>query len=169
MPTLSDANALAAAQAQLTLWLQPSVVPVLTNDEQTALLTAAKRASTWLNNTAYVVGDVVLPTVRNGHRYRCIQAGTSAALLANEPEWPTRIGRWITDGVSDPILTWVEDGPEYASIYDVRAAVHAGWMLKAAKVSHLYETRQTASTFSEQQVYEHCLQMAAKYAPAQVA
>lgn len=169
MPTLSDAAQLTAAQTQFALYVQTSVLPTLDTTERDAILAAVKRASTWVNNTAYVVGDVVMPTVRNGHRYRCIVAGTSEALLANEPEWPTLAGAVFTEGASNPILTWVEDGPEFSQLYDLRAAYHRGWMLKAAKASVLYETRQSQSSFAEQQVYEHCLKMAEKYGSADVA
>lgn len=169
MPTVSDPTALTDATAIVTLHAQTAIQPVLSSGDVTALMTAAKRASTWVHNTAYVVGDVIMPTVRNGHRYRCIQAGTSAALAADQPEWPTWKASSITEGISDPVLTWIEDGPEYTSIYDVRLAIHSAWMLKAAKASLLYSTRQSGSGFEHQQIYEHAIQMAEKYAPVVVA
>lgn len=169
MPTLSDAAALVAATAAVTLHAQTAIQPTLSSDDVTALTTAAKRASTWVQNTAYVVGDVILPTVRNGHRYRCVQAGTSEVLLADQPEWPTWKTAIITEGISDPILTWLEDGPEYPSIYDVRLAIHSAWMLKAEKASILYDVRQSQSEFSHNQLYQHCIQMAEKYAPIVIA
>lgn len=165
MPTLSDTQALAAALAELRLYLQPDIEPKIEAEEVDALLAKAKQASTWVNNTAYVVGDVVLPTVRNGHQYRCIVAGTSEALLANEPEWPTLAGAVFTEGASNPILTWVEDGAESSSIYDVQFAIHQGWMLKAIKASMLYATGEAEM----QQVHEHCLKMAEKFGSLRMA
>ncbi len=40
----------------------------------------------WLASTGYAVGDIVTPTIANGHYYKCISAGTSDA---SEPTWPT--------------------------------------------------------------------------------
>jgi len=63
----------------------------------------------WQASHAYAVGDIVIPTLNNGHYYRCTTAGTSAA---SEPDsatlnkWPTPPGGTITDGA----VTWTEAG-----------------------------------------------------------
>ena len=56
-----------------------------------AILTETARA----NSTAYAVDAVVEPTPRNGYRYRCTVAGTSAG---SAPTWPTTLGTTVTDG-----------------------------------------------------------------------
>lgn len=169
MPTTpTDAEFLTAATDELTAAAQPDIQPVIT-DRVSAILASVKLATTWVHNTAYVVGNVVMPTVRNGHKYRCIQAGTSAALLVNQPDWPVGASAVITEGVSDPILTWVEDGPELSQIYDVRKAIHKAWLEKAAKASLLYATSQSGSRFEHQQVYEHCNKQAEIYASIGIA
>jgi hypothetical protein len=60
-------------------------------------------ATVWVTLTAYVVGDVVRPTVGNGHLYKCIVAGTTAA---GQPTWPTVAGQTVVDGT----VTWAEAG-----------------------------------------------------------
>jgi hypothetical protein len=167
---MSDASDRTAARARLITLVEPTVTPALTtspagSSEIDVILDAHRRATTWAANTAYVHGAVVLPTVRNGHRYKCVQAGTSAALAADEPDWLKRNDARQTDGTSDPLLTWAEDGPDYANIYDVRAAAHEAWMLKAAKVSKNFNLKIGSLSFELEQVYRHCLEMANKYAP----
>lgn len=53
----------------------------------------------WQSGHAYTAGDVVNPTVANGHSYRCLVTGTSGG---SEPTW---VGRYqtITDGAT---VTW---------------------------------------------------------------
>ena len=60
-------------------------------------------AQVWTAETAYSVGDIVRPTVGNGHVYRCTAAGTTGA---SEPTWPTDIGATVEDGTA----TWAECG-----------------------------------------------------------
>lgn len=54
----------------------------------------------WVANTAYVLGDIVVPTSgkENGYSYICTTAGTSHA--ATEPTWPTTIGGTVSDGTA---------------------------------------------------------------------
>jgi prepilin-type N-terminal cleavage/methylation domain-containing protein len=58
----------------------------------------------WQASTSYSIDDIVIPTTKNGLRYRCTTAGTSAA---SEPIWPTTTGGTVTDGG----VTWTEDTP----------------------------------------------------------
>ena len=78
---MSDAQARAAAKSQLQFFVEPDATPALTDAEVEALLDlpGIRRATTWAAATGYRVGDVVLPTQRNGHRYRCVAAGRSDA------------------------------------------------------------------------------------------
>ena len=52
----------------------------------------------WVANTAYVLGNLVIPTSGNetGYQYRCTTAGTSHA--TTEPTWPTTPGVTVIDG-----------------------------------------------------------------------
>ncbi|MEW6570573.1 MAG: twin-arginine translocation signal domain-containing protein [Nitrospirota bacterium] len=64
------------------------------------LSTVVVAYSTWKANTAYRVGQCVLPATNYiGWKYECTTAGTSGA---TEPIWPTTDGTPITDGT----VTW---------------------------------------------------------------
>jgi hypothetical protein len=166
---MSDSTDRTSALAELTRLVQPAVEPVLTylgaSNELEAILDKHRLATTWVHNTAYTPGQTVLPTVRNGHRYRCRVGGTSTTLAADEPTWLKSQGVCLVDGTSDPQLIWEEYGPDYANIYDVRAAAHEAWMLKAQKASNNFDMKLGSLTFNRSQVFDHCLMMAQKFAP----
>jgi len=52
----------------------------------------------WVANTAYSLGDIVVPTTLNGFWYECTTPGTSHA--TDEPTWPTTEGGTVTDGAT---------------------------------------------------------------------
>src|SRR5437870_13103363 len=136
---MSDATDRASALERLLEFSQPGIAPTLTTgtetDEVETILDRNKRASTWAVNTAYKVGDVIMPPIRNGHRYRCVRPGTSQATDPGYYFWSLTSGITMQDGVSNPILTWQEDGPEFANIYDVRQATYECWSLRASKAA----------------------------------
>lgn len=49
----------------------------------------------WESLRIYVVGEIVIPTTVNAHKYRVTTAGTSGA---SEPTWPTSSGGTVTNG-----------------------------------------------------------------------
>jgi prepilin-type N-terminal cleavage/methylation domain-containing protein len=49
----------------------------------------------WEKNTAYSVGDMIIPTNPNGHFYRCMSAGLSGSA---EPLWPLTGQASVNDG-----------------------------------------------------------------------
>lgn len=157
------------ALATLRLYAQPDIPPIIEPEALDEILNGSAKATIWAVATAYEFGDIVLPTVRNGHRYKCTVAGTSEADADDEPEWGVGAGSILTEGDSDPVLTWMEDGPDFKNLYNVRAAIHAAWMYKAGQASQLYATSQSGSRFEHQQIYDHCIQMAEKFAPVEVA
>jgi hypothetical protein len=55
------------------------------------------KADIWVKQTAYAVGDLVIPPNPNGHFYRCVTAGTSGL---NEPTWPITGYAAISDGTA---------------------------------------------------------------------
>jgi len=57
----------------------------------------------WQALTAYALDVVVVPTVANGHKYKCTAPGTSGA---TEPAWPTGSGATVADAT----VTWTEYG-----------------------------------------------------------
>src|SRR6185295_16572531 len=106
---MSDASDRIAALGLLTENLQPAVAPTLTttpnSGEVDVILDRNQRARTWAVNTSYVVGDVVMPPLRNGHRYRCTVPGTSALVDPGVSFWPTAGGATFYEGASSPALT----------------------------------------------------------------
>jgi hypothetical protein len=72
-----------------------------TSEQPTGLFLTMK-GTAWVANTAYVLGDVRVPTAgkENGFRYECTIAGTSHA--TTEPTWPTVEGATIADNT----VTW---------------------------------------------------------------
>ena len=62
--------------------------------------------SVWAASFNYAAGNIVVPTIQNGHRYKVTtDAGSSAA---TQPTWPTASGATVVDGG----LTWTEDGSD---------------------------------------------------------
>lgn len=49
-------------------------------------------------NTAYTLGDIIIPTVYASHSYKCTTVGTSHATV--EPTWTTTNGATTTDGTA---------------------------------------------------------------------
>jgi hypothetical protein len=159
-----------AALARLTRDCQTASNPVITSDRQ-SILNECQIASLWVTGTVYKTGDVVQPNTPNGHRYICIQGGTSGA---TEPDWLgpddslSYRNTLITDGTSDPVLTWREDGEEYASLWDLRLAAYKGWKLKASLAICAVDVRTPDLSVSNSQLYEHCEKMANRFAPVMV-
>lgn len=54
----------------------------------------------WTVATAFVIGDYVAPTTKNGYRYKCTVAGTSHA--STQPTWPTTAEATVADNT----VTW---------------------------------------------------------------
>jgi len=155
-----------AAIERVQMLAQTSTEPVLTDDDVEAIVNEHRRASFWTTAKAYVYGDVIMPAVRNGHRYRCTQAGTSGT---PEPVWPVTTGATITEGTSDPILTWEEAGPDYANVFDVRAAMHKVCMVKASKAALSIDTSGGVGDLRASQIYQHWIQLASMYASLEMA
>jgi len=162
MPTLSDTDQREAARAELITYGQVNASPTLGDIEVETILDNHLLATTWVASTAYVVGDIVHPTVRNGHRYRCVVAGTSGT---TEPTWRLRQAVKFTEGASDPLLMWIEDGPEFRQIYDIRSAIHAAWIAKAGVAALSVDMQGANGRVYASQVYDHCIKMADRFGP----
>lgn len=95
--------------------LQTSVNPGVDN----ITLTPTYILDAWTQNTAYSLGDSVIPTTPNGYRYECTTAGTSHA--TTEPTWGTTLNGTTSDGT----VVWTlvaEDSP----ITEIRLATTSG-------------------------------------------
>jgi hypothetical protein len=93
-------------------------------DNSGVLFRSAGRHTTWVVNTAYVIGNIVQPITENELFYICTTAGTSHA--TTEPDWPTTFG----DTVSDGTVTWTCFGggldARYPSVNTVNVYVGGG-------------------------------------------
>lgn len=153
MDSLTDAQDRADTLEKLEIKAQLNVEPTLSGAEVEDILDNNKRGLRWITGLVVVVGDVLLPTVRNGHRYPVTEGGT---LGATEPTWPTTEGSSVTDG----LVEMEEGGPDYASAYDLRGAIRECWELKAAKASEYISSQDSGS---EQMIFEHCVKMVDSY------
>jgi len=86
-------------------YIMNGTIDLDSNTIKVALVTSAQVTDydDWAGTTAYVVGDIVVPTVDNGHRYRCTVSGDSDSV---EPTWPTADGGTVVDDE----VTWEEYG-----------------------------------------------------------
>jgi hypothetical protein len=132
----------------------------VTEDDISRLLDEFKVGSVWVAVTAYAIGDVVIPATSNGHRFVCVKAGTSGAA---EPAWTSS----QESRFSDNDVTWEEAGLE-VDLWDLRAAAHRGWMMKAAKASQKADVRIGDNSKSKSQIYSHCIEMATRYTPISI-
>lgn len=62
----------------------------------------------WESNHTYVVGDTVIPTTPNAHKYRVTTAGVSGS---SEPSWTTGAGATFVSGAA----TFTENGADVAA------------------------------------------------------
>ncbi len=134
-------------------------------DQLIWILERARLATTWAAGTVYRHGQVVRPTTDNGWWYTCAMGGTSAA---TEPIWGICYGQrnWST---WDGSLIW-RAIPAQPNIYDIRAAVHEAFMLKAAKASHLVDVGVGGGVnMSTSQMQKQFVERAMQFLPIQIA
>jgi hypothetical protein len=121
------------------------------------------RWTVWTASTAYVYGDIIIPTVANGRLYKCIIAGTSDTTEPEFPQWVTNSGYTINDGSGD--LQWQDIGPANVERYDIRAAARQGWIRKASSITHLIDVKDGQVDAKMAGLREHCLDQAKRYSP----
>lgn len=155
------------AQAQIEAMTAWDSVPALTVAEVSELVTLAQRPdvsgtpaniNAWQASQRYVLGQLVVPTTANGHRYKVTDDGLSDS---TEPDWPTGEGVTVTDGT----VIWTEVGSDtWVPTWDLNYAAAEGWRRKAAKVAGSYDFSSGGDAFSRSQMVEACLSMAKMYA-----
>ena len=157
-----------AAMAELVRDSAPSIDPALAASELEDILDSpnVKVASIWVASTPYVYGDIIMPILANGHRYRCIVSGTSGT---TEPTWPLSQFWKVEEGTSTPNkLTWEEDGRQLRSLWDMRRAKYEAWKLKYTKATDRYRFETDTASYQEQQVLEFIEKMVNRYAPLSI-
>lgn len=116
-----------SAREEVERKAQTALEPALDASEIAAALAGARRFSTWEAGKAYEYGERVVPTVKNGKRYKAVQGGTSGA---SEPSWGTVDYSRVSDGG----VVWEEDGMA-GQEWDVGGAVYACLATRLAKAT----------------------------------
>ncbi len=82
------------------------IVSLADDTLKVALVTSSQAINytPWAVDTAYILGDIVVPTTDNGRRYICVVAGDSHE--TTEPSWPTTAEEQVVDNE----VTWEEYG-----------------------------------------------------------
>lgn len=145
MPNITEQRAEAISLVKATA--QCEVEPVITDAELAPIVDQCQRAKYWIASTTYQPGDVVMPIVLNGHRYRAEKGGLGSS---TEPIWPLGQGARIRDGA----VTWIEDGPDY-NPYFVELAIHLVWMRKLAKAQSCTDWKAGGISNSGNQVFKN--------------
>lgn len=172
---VEDVTALSAAEQEaldrLVIMVEANTCPTLDYDtaasELRVILTKHKRASVWTINTAYQIGDRIIPTAanRNGHKYVAVEyrtTGTDQTTGVTEPAWSTTRNAQIAD---DQIV-WEEDGFDWnGDLWDLTAAARDGWLLKASKASLTSDVVRGELEIKSSQLFDHCMTMANQFQP----
>jgi hypothetical protein len=151
------------ALRRLSRMVAAEIEPRLDENELKDLLADARRYESWGAESSVGVGDKIAPTARNGRLYRCALAGTTGT---TEPVWVScgttyYSGYLFTDGTA----RWEDAGPLPPQAWDLNAAAEAGWKRKAALASEMVTTGSGPDRLALEQVYDHCLKMAARFGP----
>lgn len=140
---MSDESDRDAAYDELITLAQPNALPQLSNAEIEEILDRNQRAQRWSAGVSLSVGQVVMPTVRNGHVYRVIEGGISTS---TEPAWPTGTEDTVVEGA----VTLVEAGADFANVYNVRSAAEECWALKERKAVQLSVAGESLNQVAQQ-------------------
>lgn len=154
----------AEAIARLATLAASGTFPTLTPDELEQALASARIVdpwgfdglleTPWLPETAYEVGDTVVPSLRDGYIYVASQAGTSDS---GEPTWDA------TGTTTDGTVEWEFFAEGWQPTHDLNMAAAMCWEMKAGKTSDRAAFAVDYKTFSPQQVFDHCMKMADMY------
>ena len=142
------------AYERFILYAEPDCPPSI-EGEEAAILDRHRLASIWTQNTAYGLGDVIQTYPRNGHRYEVTVPGVSGATLP----------LFSIGSVTDGTVTWKEIGTDFENVFDVRAAVHEAWTIKASRSSHLVTTATSGSSVQASLLHQQCRARAQEFAP----
>lgn len=131
-----------------------------------AILDRSRASTTWAASTQVNVGDLRLPTVRNGRQYRAIKSGVTGA---TEPTWSfssssvfqsSTIGSRVYDGTAV-----FEDYGTQDNEYDIWQAAHEVWDKKCARSSQYVST----PGIDMASIYKRCVEMRDRFEPVLIA
>lgn len=159
-----------AALTQLAKQCAADVWPKLSSDDLLDILDRARRTDAagydpdtlagWVGNYGYAVGEVIVPSTRNGFYYRATVVEDSERSGDTEPTWPTVLGDTWADGG----ITWVVAGYAYwQETYDLDWATVEAWETKAGLASGAINLSDNGQTINREAVYTHCTQQADRW------
>lgn len=167
--TLDAAKAVIAAQCAT------ASVPELDDTEVEAILARHKMVTIWVAETAYKLGDKIIPTEANrfGRRFRCVGSGTSGA---DEPTWSdvqgwthsTNVGAFLGNEGSQTVVLfdgdaqWIDDGPE-TDLWNLDDACYDAWMQKAGKALDVVTMNRGGNNYNLGDIHQRCVNMAARF------
>lgn len=137
------------ALEELIRLVQPDSEPELDLGDLEKVLDRTLRVKTWSANKALKHGQLVFPSVRNGHVYRVTAEGVTGTA---EPIWPTVDSNTVTDGT----VKFEEYGAVPRTTYNVVEAAKQCWQMKMAKASEFFSGGRRGN---ENQIYDHCKSM----------
>jgi hypothetical protein len=140
------------------VWAEPSCIPVI-EGEGIAILNRHMRAMVWSPETVYLAGDEVQIHPRTGYRYRAVETGVSGTFI------PSPWGSSLRERLSEGSMVWEVVGSDYDNVYDIRAAAHEAWSIKAGKASTLVTTSVGQSSIQASALHEQCRARAREFAP----
>ena len=146
------------AYEQLVLHAEPDCTPSIVGEEA-AILERHMRCGVWAPSTLYIYGDEVQIYPRNG------QAVYVRADAARVQQLRLTWGTYPSSRMADGTVSWEECGPDYENVFDVRAAAHECWSVKAARASHLVTTSAGNSRIEASLLHEQCRARAEEFTP----
>jgi len=136
----------------------------VSDPDLTAILEETARYRSWAASTAYVLGDRVTPAVWNGRIYSINTPGTSGSTAPSGWAYTTNLGGVYTDGTA----VWVDAGPAHAERYDLGAACHAVWSLRAANAAAYIDSEDKDVKRTYTDLYNHAIKQANRHVSAWV-
>jgi hypothetical protein len=159
---------------RIGLLCPPAADPALAPAELDQLVRQAKRADLfgndpdayppWAPGVTYQVGSLVVPVVRNGLVYRASAISGTGVSGTATPAWPLTLAATVIDNPGANQVTWTaQAAAPWTPTWSITAAVHAGWLAKAAKAAERYRFTAGTDSFEANTLLEHCLTMADRF------
>jgi len=136
--------------------------PLLSTDDILAVVDESQRGVLWEANTVYTTGDLVFPATFNGRLYKVTVAGTTSS---TEPDWNTSGRNSLT---TDNGVEFLDVGPSYKELYDIKRAAWRGWLMKAERCVELTDASDGSVNVRMSQLYDQCMKAASRYRPMEI-
>lgn len=160
----------ATAIGRVSMLCDANSYPQLSTTEIGTILDDLIRWNYWTASTAYIVDDLIVPTIPNGRMYRCIAPGTSDASTPTFPVFPSVgfINQTIYESTTSGVI-WIDIGTAQKEQFDVQGATRRAWLLKASKCVGDVDAKESMSDVKLSQLVDHCTKMAERFRPLVIA